>query len=957
VLPYRRAVLFRLLGPFEVVGSRGPIVVRSARQRAVLAALALEAGGPVPVARLIDAVWPDDPPPSARNSLQSHVARLRAVLGTPELIALEPAGYRLAVRPADVDVPCFEALLGERATASELDAALTLWRGEPMPEFPDEPFRGRAARLAQLYRGALARRADLLVEEGRADDAVARLTAQVDADPCWERGAISLARALAAAGRAGDAAATLRRHADAVVDLLAMDPSAPVRQLQVALLRGSVAGGGAAAAGGGGAVGPAAAQRPRPDADAARTARDSSGRVPLRFSSFVGRDAEQARLAALLAKPGLVTVVGPGGVGKTRLVAETARAGSQVAWVDAADVRGRDDFLEAVAVVMGAAVGPHGDVIAAVADAAESRRPLIVLDNCEHVADAAAQVVEALLPVGVRIVVTSQERLRVDGERTLELGPLAAEDGVRLFLDRAGTGVTPTDPAVVEIVTALDALPLAIELAATQAAVLGAGSVRDRLGDRLDLLTRGRRTVAARHRTLRAVVEWSFGLLDGVERGALSRLSVFAGGFTVTLAEAVLTDGELPRSRVAAVLAALVDRSLVVRHGPRRYRLLETVRAYAAEQLAATGDPEVTRRRHAWAMVAAAEELDRRLLGPDEAAAMYQIDDLLPDLRQAIAAGEPGVAARLAAAMFRYGYRRQSYEVLAWGSLVPAPRPPAVLAAAATHAWGRGDLDGARRLAEDALRASPDSAVGHEVLGDVALVACDGDGALVHYGAMARIGRDSGLPTVETSGLVGEALVLAWSGSPAAARRKAESAVAIADASGNPGARAEARYGLGEALADIEPARALALLDEAAALAGGVQDRLFEAASVTAAVAIRGRHGDPATALTSYRDVLALWRKAGNDTLRVAALRNLVVLLARVGADDTAALVDAALPAFRMYAAEAARLDRARTAVAERLGPARLAELRRRGERLGPTGVTDEALAAIDSALKRLAGR
>jgi predicted ATPase/DNA-binding SARP family transcriptional activator len=942
VLSYRRAVLFRLLGPLEVVGSRGPIAVSSARQRAVLAALALEAGGPVPVARLIDAVWPDDPPASARNSLQSHVARLRAVLGTPELIVLEPAGYRLAVPPADVDVLRFEALLGDRATASDLDAALALWRGTPMPEFPDEPFRGRAARLAEQYRNALAWRSDLLVEEGRADDAVGRLAGQVDADLCWERGAISLARALAAAARPGDAAAALRRHADAVVDLLGMDPSAQVRQLQVALLRG--------------AVGPAAAQRPRPDADVARTVRDSPGRVPLRFSSFVGRDAEQARLVGLLAKPGLVTVVGPGGVGKTRLVAETARAGSRVAWVDAADVRGRDDFLQAVAVVMGATVGPRGDVIAAVADAAGSRRPLIVLDNCEHVVEAAAEVVEALLPVGVRIVVTSQERLRVDGERTLELGSLAADDGVRLFLDRAGDGVSPTDPAVAVIVTALDGLPLAIELAATQAAVLGVGAVRDRLGDRLDLFTRGRRTVAARHRTLRAVVDWSFGLLDGVERLALRRLAVFAGGFTVALAEAVVADGELPRSRVAAVLAALVDRSLVVRHGRRRYRLLETVRAYAAEHLDASGDAEATRRRHASAMAAAAEELDLRLLGPDQAGAVREIDDLLPDLRQAVAFGEPGVVTRLAAAMYRYGYRRQSYEVLAWGSLAPAPRPPVALAAAATHAWGRGDLDGAQRLAAEALAADPDAAVGHEVLGDVALVACDAAGAAVHYRAMAGIGRDAGLPTVETSGLVGEALVLAWSGSPAAARRLAESAVEIADASGNPSARAEARYGLGEALADAEPARALEMLDEAAALAAGVQDRLFQAASETAAVALRGRHGDPAAALTSFRGVLALWRKAGNDTLQAAALRNLVVLLARIGADETAALVDAALPASRLYAAEAARLDRARTAVAERLGAGRLAELRRRGERLGPAGVTDEALAAIDSALKRLAG-
>jgi predicted ATPase/DNA-binding SARP family transcriptional activator len=964
-------VLFRLLGPFEVAGPRGPITISSARQRAVLATLALHAGRPVPVARLVDAVWPDNPPASARNSLQSHVARLRSVLGDPGLIVLEPAGYRLVVPPDQVDALRFEALTGDRAGAAELDEALALWRGPPLPEFPDEPFAGRAARLTEAHRNTLARRADLLVADGHAGDAAARLAEPVDADPCWERGALTRARALAAAGRSAEAAAVLRRHSDAVVDLLGMDPSAAVRRLQVALLRGEIgsrgelsvadAGGTAEPAGTGtgradpsGAgttdprISPAAAQRPGPDADAAGPRREPAGRVPLRFSSFVGRDAEQAELAKLLADPGLVAVVGPGGVGKTRLVAETVRAASRIAWVDAADVRGADDLRQAVAVAVGAAVAPGADPVAAVAEAAARWWPLIVLDNCEHLVDAAAELVEALSGAGVRIVVTSRERLRADGERVLTLGPLESAAGVRLFRDRAGDGVGTDDPAVAEIVSELDGLPLAIELAATQAAVLGVAEVRGRLEDRLDLLTRGRRTADARHRTLRAVLDWSFRLLDDEERLTLWRLAVFAGGFTVALAEAVVADERLPRARVAAVIAALVDRSLVARHGPRRYRLLETVRAYAAGP-----EAEGVRARHAAAMVTAAEELAERLLGPDQAGAVGEIEALLPDLRSAVSDGDDETVGRIAGALYRYGYRRQHYEVLAWGRHA---RRPEALAAAANHAWGRGDLALAEQLARQALAAAPDTYVAHEVLGDVALVACDPESATAHYRALARIGGAIGRPAVEASGLVGEVLVLAYSGSSEPACRLAETALELADASGNPSARAEARYGLGEALADTDPPRALALLDEAAALAGAVQDRLFEAAAETAAVAIRSRHGDPAAALTSFRAVLALWRRAGNDLLQAAALRNLVVLLARVGADETAALVDAALPPSRLYAAERARLDRARAAVAERLGPDRLAAVRRRAERMPAAAVVDAALETIDAALRRPAG-
>jgi len=241
----------RVLGPFEADGPHGPCVVAGARQRTVLAVLALHAGRPVTIGRLIDAVWPDDPPPSARNSLQSHVARLRAVL-PGGVLRHEPAGYRLLLAPEQVDALCFERLLSEARTGSGpagraelLDRALALWRGPALPEFPAGPLAGWAARLGAAHRTALADRAEL----GGGSD---RLAAEVAADPCWERGALLLARMVPAA----EATAVLRGHAEAVVEALGLDPSPAVRALQAELARG-------AGASAGTGFGPAGVQPPR----------------------------------------------------------------------------------------------------------------------------------------------------------------------------------------------------------------------------------------------------------------------------------------------------------------------------------------------------------------------------------------------------------------------------------------------------------------------------------------------------------------------------------------------------------------------------------------------------------------------------------------------------------------------------------------------------------------------
>ncbi|GAA0799049.1 BTAD domain-containing putative transcriptional regulator [Spirilliplanes yamanashiensis] len=919
-----------LLGPLDVRTERGAVELTSARQRAVVAVLAMAGGAPVPVDRLVDALWGDDPPPAALNSLQSHVARVRRALGGPDTVLHEPAGYRLAVGPDDVDAVRFERLL----RAGRLDEALALWRGTPV--FADSFARGWAVRLAGLRRTAREDRAAALLAAGRPGDALADLRELVAEEPAAERPTGLLLRALAACGRPAEAIDVYAAYRTAMTDELGLDPAPSVAELHRSLLRGD--------------LGPAAAP-PDPAPAASAVAPAVAAGVPVRGSSFVGRRDERAELARLLAQPGLVSVTGPGGVGKTRLVAETvAGLDRAVSWVDVADVRGRDDLLHAVAVRLGARPGPGDDLLAAVGTAAARAGTVLVLDNCEHVVDPAAELVEhvrAAAPAAV-VAVTSQERLRADGERVLTLEPLPAPAAARLFRDRAGLG--PADPQPVDdIVARLDALPLAIELAAVQAGPLGLDGLRDRLDDRLELLSRGRRTSEPRHRTLRALVDWSYGLLDDAERRALRRLSVFAAGFTLDLAERVIADDELPRARVAPLVACLVDRSLVARHAPGRFRLLETVKAYAAERLREAGEDLAG--RHAAAVVAVAEELDATLAGPDEATAVRALTALLPELRLARRAAGPELRVRLAAAMAWYGYHGQRYEVLGWAvgvPEVPHPRLPVALAAAGTHAWGRGDQAEARALGERALALGGDVSWAHNVLGDAALVEGDADAALPHYEAVAELGRARGLPAFEAFGLCGAAMVRAWSADVAGGVRLAEEAVRVAAASGNPTANALAAYALGEALGDHEPARAVELLRQAAATARTVDCRLFEGAAGTAEMAIRSRHGDPAPVLAGFRDVLAHWRRTGNDTLHATALRNLLVLLARIGADEPAALVDGALGEDpRLFRAEAERLARARAAVAERLGPERLAELRARGAALSPGDLLDTVLTII----------
>ncbi|GAA2448980.1 BTAD domain-containing putative transcriptional regulator [Actinomadura vinacea] len=633
-----------ILGPLEVRDGAGrPVEIGGPRLRALLVRLALDAGRWVTVARLLDDLWDGAPPAGGGgNALQALVSRLRAAAGR-DLVEHGPAGYRLRLDPADVDAVAFErAVLAARtvdapgARAEALRRALKLWRGAAFDGFADAPFAsGGAARLEKLRVAAVEDRVEAELAAG-ADAAplVPELEALAAAHPLRERTRALLMRALYAAGRQADALRVYEEIRRELADGLGVDPSPELASAHLAILRQDT---GAA---------------PRPAAGRRRT------NLPAQFTSFVGREEESARLEKLLRESRLVTLTGPGGAGKTRLAAEAVAGAVDelpdgVWFVPLAPVTDNGDGADAAQAALTALEIPEpvrpaetrsvARPLDRLADALATRRMLLVLDNCEHLLDAAALVAGRVLAAapGVRILATSREPLGITGESlcpvpSLPLPPPdagAAEvpeyDSVRLFADRAAA-VRPgfavdeaTAPRAVEICRALDGIPLAIELAAARLRSLTPDQVAARLGDRFRLLTAGSRTALPRHRTLRAVVDWSWELLDGTERAVLRRLSVFAGGATPEAAARVCgldLPGAPDDLEVIDVVAALVDKSLVMAEGTGevRYRLLETIRVYAAERLGEAGEADRVGAEHAAFFLELAERAEPELRRADQ---------------------------------------------------------------------------------------------------------------------------------------------------------------------------------------------------------------------------------------------------------------------------------------------------------------------------------------------------
>lgn len=991
-----------VLGPLEITGRDRRESLGSSSQRTILGVLIARRGEVVSPDALAEAVWGTRPPASARKSLHSHISRLRRALAAADpdgedLVKSVPGGYRLELGAHELDADRFEALITSarrvldddpRQAADRLGEALGLWRGSAFGELAAcEPVRPEAVRLNELRAAAVADWVAARLTLGDHQAVIGPLEVAVADDPLAEGPHGQLMLALYRSGRQADALAVYRRLQQRLGDELGLDPSPGVQALHERILRHDLE---------------LAAPRTTQAASgghATAAAAEGTGPAPRRATTdLIGRDEDVGAVAALAAPGALVTLTGPGGVGKSRMAGAVAatvgeRFDDGVVTCEFAAVAEPASVADALVDALGAQHSGDRSPQETLLGALGTRRLLLVLDNCEHVLDTVTALVARIRSVcpHVGILVTSREVLHLPGEQVWEVSPLAvppagagADDvaaaSAGALLCARAQAAEPSfalseanAPTLADLCRRLDGIPLAIELAAARLRALAPEDLAARLDQRFELLAAGSHRGTSQHRTLEAVVDWSYRLLTDTEACLFDRLAVFAGSFPLTATEEVCAGEPLARTEVAGVLAELVDKSMVVvdhMDTGARYRLLDTLRVYAAQRLEMSGAAEAARRTHAAYHGRLVEELAPQVRGRDEGSALAAIDAAIDDLRMAHAwcvdAGEVDGALRLPAALHDYLTFGPRAEVFAWAERavdMPGAREhpawPAALATVARGAVNRGDLDGARRHAEGALAGVEAEDLttlwALYLLTNVALY----EGRLDDVLALAdrRIGLAEAIGDHYHGALAGVSRVLGhrYRGDAEQAVHAAAAARAAADAAGNHTARAWARYASGEALLDSAPEEATELLEQAIDAARRVERNFIEGVALVSLASLCGRRGDTDRALALFRETVAHWRRLGDYTHQLTTLRNLVDLLARIGADDVAAVLHGALTvgSTPSFGAEAERLAAAWEQACQRLGPDVAKTAAERGAHMPLAEMVDTALAALDGLLER----
>ena len=928
-----------VLGSIEAWDADGPIVLGSRAQRMLLAALAHARGRAVPTEELISLVWGDDPPPSAPGTLKSHVSRLRRTLGE-NVVASQPPGYALTLPLERLDVHRFERDVPAASSVGEVDGVLALWRGPPYGEFVDhERFVGEAARLVELHAQARVRRGELLLDAGRHEEATAAYRQLATEDPLREAAWIGLLRSLHATGRQAEATTEARRYRELAADV-GLEPSPWFLEAEHEVFT----------------TPPATVER-----------REAGTRIPRRLSSIVGRQQELEDLDALVRSRRLVTLVGPGGVGKTTLAVQAARQVANDlddgAWI--ATLADIDDGASVVPALSRAVDAPATEPLdRSLEHYLAGKRALLVIDNAEHVREAVRAVTVRLLAVAdeLRVLVTSRQPLDVAGEVVVPVHPLDRDAAAQLFQERARDAGAPITREQVdladEVCDRLDRLPLAIEMAAARLRGLGLVDLAARLDERLRLLHSGQQ---GRHETLAAVVAWSYDLLDPQGRSLLEQLAVFAGTFDLNAAEAVCDVVDVPGGVVDLVERSLVHRALEGGHA--RFQLLETVRAFAAERLTASDANRGTVERFVRYHADLADRIDDGLRGPDEGTWAELLDTQLPNLEaahsHALQLGDVDAAVRIAVAPHVFVYHRLRADVGAWAeAALPVaqraehPLTPAVAALVALNRLHRGDLDGAEALLVD-LPEDPVARHAHEVLGDLHLYRGELDAALADFEAAERLARHVGDRFTALHSRMSQGMVTGYLG-------RIDDGLQLIDAVRREASEAQlpmvavwCDFTEGELLAESQPQRALELVDRVVAEADRAGWRMGAGVGRLTASSLRARTADPADAVPGFERLIRHWGRVGDETHQWTTLRNLVELLVRLGEHAPAArLLGAVSTAARpTFGAEQQRLEEAHATMRAHLGD--------EADALMERGRDDDLATAVElglTALRRLQG-
>ena len=891
---------FRILGSLEVAEAGTPLPLGGHRQRAVLARLLLDANRVVPTDSLIDALWGDDPPATSVKTLQKYISELRKVLGSQ--LRTDPAGY--VITADDLDASRLERLVADarrarsagdlEGAAAKLAAARALWRGPVLADFDESFVEAERARLDELRVAAVEQQLELDLALGRHREATGELSELVATHPLRERPWSLLMLALYRSGRQADALRAYERVRRLLREELGLDPSPELRQLQGQILR---------------------------DDPSLRIHSTVPTNLPHPFTSLVGREESLKALSALLGHERLITLTGTGGVGKTRLAIEVARRAMAAhpggVWmVELAPVRDPDLVAAAVAGAAGVGEQPERELIDVLADALAYRpQALIVLDNCEHLIGACAALVRRLAGASptLRVLATSREPLGITGEVIWPVPPLAvpADDSsadettraeaIRLFEAR-GRSVSPEFSldrrnleAVAAICRHLDGLPLAIELAASQVRVLDPAQIAAHLNDRFRLLQQRPQHATDRHRSLRAAVEWSHGLLSDQARQVFARLAVFAGSFTLDGAQAVAGGGD-----VLQAVTELVDKSLLRRDpaggGVARYRYLETLRLYAHEQLIHSGCEHDARMAHLRFHQELIREAAPHLEGPQELAWRLRLEaeenefDATLDWTRAHA---PVAGLRLAVSLRPYWFARSKGQRAAAAlisALDAAPKAPPIdrawaLAFAADLAADQGDAREAPGWAERAItifRQAGDrrgEATGQYALGS----------ALLNRGQIERADQviQSAIQTFDDLGDVQEGLIARYlRGSVALQGADYEQAELLLQETlagwtrlGSPRGRARSLRMLSAVSCyQGELEAATRYCEESLAVFSALGDGPFVTHAKSTLADIRRLSGNSAQAQAIYEEVLEQFRSFGDRRCTGSMLRNLGVL-------------------------------------------------------------------------------
>ncbi len=958
------ALWLELLGPMRLFVQGKLVEVPGRVRRSLLARLAIARSEVVLVSTLIDDLWPSDPPEAARRALHTHLSRIRRHLGPhAERLRRSPVGYRLELDGSELDVLALRAELPRAhamlATSPDdavrmLRALVDLWRGDALAEFDElTVFAGEAAALAEVRCELID---DLLAAMLAAGDrdVVAEARRATTAQPLRERTHQLLMEALAADGQAVDALRVGHEYRRRLKTTSGLDPGDGFAGLEY-----RIAGG-----------------RPLPVA-------------PTRsVTSFVGRRDEVVQLASAATKPGLVTLVGAGGVGKTRLALEFVNSlheSARRSVVELATVSASADVPAAVAAALGVRSTGTTPLTTLLTEVIHIDNRLLVLDNCEHVIQAVRDLVVELLDACpyLTVLTTSRHPLGLAGEVRLRLAPLGlpppdADLGDiersaagQLFLDRArqanpGLRVhAGLGPSIAGIVRALDGLPLALELAAGRLSAFSVTDLHDRFGGALTLLQGGRTTKSRRHASLRATLEWSYQLLDPHDQGLFCALSLFVDGFTLDAAETIAVAIDLPFEPALSV-GRLVDASIlepVLDHEPARYRMLEPIRAFALTMLDDTGRRPLAVAAHAaWAR-SLAGFIGSCYGGPHEAAAADVLQRELVNLRaaheRACASRDLATRRALVVGLDHIATYRELPDIHTWAIDLVTDDPtdgsehePALFGLAARSAVMQGKIDLAEVLARHSLAQTSTD-----------LAALDALSAVMMYRGRMAEAIDILLAAADASPEPADRLTLdacaalaaTYLGDHDAARQYNKVGMTIAEGCDSDLGRALGYYVEGELAATSNPSTAIQHYEVALRRAAQARAGFIEGIALVGLASIQTVTGRTTDALTSYAALIQRWRRAGSWTQQWTTLRNLAETIAVV--DDHTTALTLILAAGSARAAPsltpdvATRLDALVTECEQRLSPRDINQIRDLVTNASAPDIVTIALTAIDRAL------